>query len=315
MLSILIPTYKRKNDILQNLRELTGYIQELSLTHRIEIIVFDNCSSDGTAEAVEQFRKDNSKISVAFFEHSKNVGLEKNAVAVLDKAKTPFVMFLGDDDFLTKEYLAAVFEVLESQPNVTCIVPSFIGFTRDHKVVAARDVGRSRRFYKKSIDGLLNLFLKGHQLSGLVFKREGTLDTYLSDSQLRNIYLFMFFVGFNCARGESVHLTEYPVKVSMGALKDWAYGKDLLVSEKLKNVVNLGQKSVALRFKLENQIIISSLDALGLVYKTKKDRNIAMWCMFQSQYLSVMYKVYFPFLLLLLTLRRVMRRFFNVFAL
>jgi len=235
LLSILIPTYNRKRLLLQNLRLLEMHVDKLCGQKKIEIIISDNDSSDGTTEAVMAFKDGTENLQISFYKQDKNIGLERNAIFCLSKSSAKYVMYLGDDDFLAKQYLLEVYRLASSLSDIACIVPSIVPIDSDGKrLEGGRDINIPTRKYRSGFAAARKLMWRGHQLSGVTFLRERTLGAYERGRQ-PNLYPFMFFVGFNCLRGESVHLTDFPVKVTVGARKDWNYGKDGLLLDIFKN--------------------------------------------------------------------------------
>jgi hypothetical protein len=197
----------------------------------------------------------NKDIKIKFFEQPENMGLEKNAVFVLSKSKARFVMYLGDDDYLRSGYLKAVIEEIKNNNNITCIVPSILGVKKSNgSTVGGRDIGKPTMRYKRGFRSVMALMDKGHQLSGVIFLRKGTLEAYKKGG-LANIYPFIFFVGFNCMRGNSVHLTGYPVNVTEGGKKDWGYGNDGLLKDIFDNTYMLFKNNPFLR-SIEELVIL-----------------------------------------------------------
>ena len=110
-LDILIPTYNRSLYLLKNLKQLEGYILKNNLEREVSIIVSNNCSTDNTAQIVDGFISKTS-INVSYFEQESNLGLEGNALFVLEKATSPYVMYMGDDDYTWIYELARLLELI-----------------------------------------------------------------------------------------------------------------------------------------------------------------------------------------------------------
>lgn len=236
-LQILIPTYNRSNYLLKNIAHLASHIRELEAHRRIGLLISDNASPDGTAEKVRQFQEQNSDLELDLFVQQKNVGLERNALHVFEKASSAYVMFLGDDDFLSRDYIREIDEAL-ARGLMSCIIPAIqpIDLAGVPFAFRGRDRDNPTRVYPRGGHTAALFLRRGHQLSGVTFLREGTLEAYKNQCP-NNIYPFMFFVGFNALRGDLLHLTDYPVQVTVvdQSAKDWNYGTDGLVCERFKN--------------------------------------------------------------------------------
>ena len=111
MIDVLIPTYNRGSDVTANLQALQAQIAAADLWDQVQIIISDNASPDDTEALVADFcQQKPSALQIAYHRNATNIGLEPNAVAVLEKATSPFVLFLGDDDFLAAGFLVYCLE-------------------------------------------------------------------------------------------------------------------------------------------------------------------------------------------------------------
>lgn len=232
-IDILIPTFNRERDLEKNLALLTDVIKSDKLEERINIIVSDNCSVDNTGRVVQKFQKKNDWIF--YFKQKENVGLEQNAVFCLKIAKSDFVMYLGDDDFLPRDYLKTVVDYLDTKENITSIIPGCRSVFPDGSEKVFRSERFGEKIYSPSFSTTLKLIDYGHQLSGLLFKRDGILMQYLNKSELRNIYPFISFLGLNLKRGKAIYIPNKEVKITQGNAKDWGYDHSGLLTEMFKN--------------------------------------------------------------------------------
>lgn len=240
-LSILIPTYNRSPYLIKNLELLNGFINEINELVGIEIVISNNCSTDNTDIDVNNFILEYPNLKIQYFKQIENLGLEKNALFVLKEAKGEYVMYLGDDDFLEKDYLSGVINHLKHNKKTNSIIPNFIPVDIYGKQIdKGRDDEFSNRIYKAGFKNCLVNSWRGHQLSGLVLKREDLYDAYI-DLKISNIYLFIFLIGYCCLYGDTYHFTEFPLKVTQPgqANKDWGYGKDGLLNEVFDNYLKL----------------------------------------------------------------------------
>lgn len=239
-LSILIPTYNRAPFLLKNLEMLAGYIRKGTFQKEIEIVVSNNKSTDSTDEKVIQFQNQNTDIQLQYFIQDENIGLEKNALFVLRQAKGEYVMYLGDDDFIDYDYLVECLNYV-NEYNLHCIIPSNRPINVNGiEMPGGRDINLPAKIFNA---GFYNCFVnsyRGHQLSGLVFKRKDLYQTYINRN-VNNIYPFIFFVSYSSLYGKTLHLTKYPVKITAASQdnKDWNYGDDGLLNEIFDNYKKL----------------------------------------------------------------------------
>lgn len=249
LLSILIPTYNRAEFLLKNLECLKFFIRNSSKGDDIEIIVSNNCSSDTTDAQVRSFVQVNPDINFSYYYQQENIGLEKNALFVLGKALGEYVMYLGDDDFLDNRFFNEVVKHITQNIDTSVIIPNYIPVSINGDFISKPRDSNYSRIYEKGYKSCLINAWRGHQMSGLVLKRDGLFEQYIKND-VNSIYLFIYFTAYSCLRGDIFHLAEFPVKVTQpGQLKkDWGYGDDGLLNEVFKNydklALNILQKTL-----------------------------------------------------------------------
>jgi hypothetical protein len=109
--SIGIPTYNR----LEMLRRTV----ESALAQdypRLEIIISDNASTDGTQAYCEEVSERDPR--VRYVRQPRNVGAGPNFREVLDRSSGEYFMWLGDDDWIDPSYVSACAAVLSGKPDV-----------------------------------------------------------------------------------------------------------------------------------------------------------------------------------------------------
>lgn len=294
LLSILIPSFNRSENLVANVELLSGFIENLSINEKVEIIVSDNCSTDNSAEEIERLIEKHKTVSIHLIRQKENVGLERNALEVLAASQASFVMFLGDDDYLKEGYLDKVVRALENTSDISCIIPAFMNTTPDGKELNGRDINKKSKLYSKGKLNAARLACKGHQLSGLVFLRGGTLEAYCAEEKLRNIYPFMFFLGFNSLRGKTLHLTSPYVRVTTvpQTKKDWSYGNDGLFSERIKNAAALFPENVLFRWLCELFIVINMTFTYPIYLKTRETKKSFIKNVFSCEDATFIAKVF-----------------------
>ncbi len=253
MLSILIPTYNREKELRKNLHELCAMINTFDLYQKVEIIISDNGSNDYTLDTIQEIVKSNPKVNIHLNVNAKNFGAKYNVLKVLELSHAGYVMYLGDDDYISSDYLLEVIHTIENNPNITCIISSYQNILPSgEKIDRQRDVGKPSKIYKKGFSNCLCNSWRGHQLSGLVFKREGLLEEYVQ-CNADNLYPFIFFVVVNTFKGDTYHLTRYPILVSRPSQskKDWGYGDDGLISDVFENYKKSNRLTLVQKFLLE----------------------------------------------------------------
>lgn len=101
--TIGIPVYNEGNFIRDTL--LSAVKQNCS------VIISDNCSTDSTQSICEEFRNQNPNIR--YIRQEKNLGSYLNFKYVLDRATTPYFMWLGGHDFISDHFVTNTFLALK----------------------------------------------------------------------------------------------------------------------------------------------------------------------------------------------------------
>ena len=111
------------------------YIEETVLSavqQAEEVVICDNCSTDGTSEIcmdlAEKFR------NILYLKNSSNIGAYGNFKLCLAKASYKHFMFLGGHDIIEKDYIAALKSKL-SEPGVIMAYGKPIHFNNANQVV------------------------------------------------------------------------------------------------------------------------------------------------------------------------------------
>lgn len=111
ILTIIIPTYNRVNDLERLLATLEKQSREK--TGRFKIIVGDNASTDDTPQTVEAYSQSISAIN--YLRHEKNLGPDENFARCIDLVDTPYFWLIGDDDLPRPGAISLLLDVLEQQ--------------------------------------------------------------------------------------------------------------------------------------------------------------------------------------------------------
>lgn len=78
---------------------------------RLEVVISDNASDDATAAVCRRLAAGDERVRV--LRQARNAGARANLRAVLDEARTPYFMWLADDDWLEPGAIRACLEAVE----------------------------------------------------------------------------------------------------------------------------------------------------------------------------------------------------------
>jgi glycosyltransferase involved in cell wall biosynthesis len=113
-ISIGIPTFNRHKGIVRTLTSI--WQQEYP---NLEIVISDNCSTDGTQEVIQELCKEHSEIK--FFRQESNLGMIPNFEFVLKKSSGKYFMWVADDDALEPGILMKYITFLEKHPDYSIV--------------------------------------------------------------------------------------------------------------------------------------------------------------------------------------------------
>lgn len=114
--SVCVVTYNQQNYIRQCLQSIV----DQKTNFDFEVIVADDCSTDGTGEIVRQFaEKYPNKVRSIF--HEKNIGASKNFIYVHQQAIGEYVAHMDGDDYALPGKLQAQEIILNSELECTAV--------------------------------------------------------------------------------------------------------------------------------------------------------------------------------------------------
>lgn len=112
-ISICIPTYNRAAHLANCLQSIASLESRSAID--FQVCVSDNCSTDETEDVV---RAAQQAMPIVYQKNSRNIGMSRNFLRVVDMADADFVWLVGDDDLLMPHALKALVELIENHPSV-----------------------------------------------------------------------------------------------------------------------------------------------------------------------------------------------------
>jgi len=251
-ISVLIPTFKRTNELLYNLNLLESILTKLSLLSDVLILIcFDGSSEEHIKAITDCLEQSNLKYKTLI--NKSNLGLEKTELLLISSAESECAMLLGEDDYLNAELFELEFNYICENKNIGAIIPNYFGIDENKRQIRSP----KRRIEKDKIykSGSLSELYKANQMSGLVFKCSGVVDAYHKLVKEETVYPHLFFIGFNMLRLDTVEITRYPFKNTYIKTKSFAYTADGLLDEILRIYlcfdIDLDSKYSAIKYFLK----------------------------------------------------------------
>jgi abequosyltransferase len=132
LLSIAIPTYNRATFLQEILGSL---LPQISPEMPVELIISDNCSTDGTEGIVRALIKEGHRIS--YVRNSANIGPDANILQCFEAASGSYAWVLGDDDVILEGSISKLLYLLKSDYSIVYLSPSW--FQDDFRTARRKD--------------------------------------------------------------------------------------------------------------------------------------------------------------------------------
>lgn len=115
VLSILIPTWNREQQVLNAIRSVVDLVKD-SLA--VEIVVSDNGSTDNTVRRIKQ-NFDASRVKLV--SHHVNTGFDNNLRTLIAGARGTYGWFLGSDDLAASGSVARILDTIDACPGAIIV--------------------------------------------------------------------------------------------------------------------------------------------------------------------------------------------------
>lgn len=112
LLTIVIPTYNRRERLLRQLRSIFSQHD----SDKINVLICDNCSNYSVKDSIIQEFGDKENIEVVSNKY--NVGGDANIAMTFLRCKTKWMWLLSDDDETTSDSIHIVLKDIEKHPDI-----------------------------------------------------------------------------------------------------------------------------------------------------------------------------------------------------
>jgi abequosyltransferase len=312
-LSILIPTYNRQKQLCKNLEIVKSILLQSDFKNEVEIIISDNHSTDRSLEMLNSFDFDN--LNYLVFVQKQNMGAVFNCLFLLEKSKGEFIMYLGDDDYLDKEYLNKIIPVLKADESIYCVIPATKSLYPSGEISPGRDYYKKSKIYNKGFKNCLENSWRGTQLSAVICRREDLYKTYLKRN-VNNLYPFIYFVSYNCLTGKTWHMTECPVTITqMEKSTHIDYGSANLVPDIFDNYKKLTGITYFQRVLLEIKALREQPWRYANCFYKNGIKGLVnfIFSLLSDKSTSILTKILLPFVMLEGVITQVLRKVFRYF--
>lgn len=145
MFSVEVPTYNQKEYVGQALQSII----DQKHNYRYEILVSDDCSTDGTQDIIKEYAKKYPDIIKPVY-NEKNLGAMANYYATVARAKGKYLMGCGGDDYWLPGKVEKQIEFMERNSGFSICYSK--AFCNSNGITSARTVGENARYQKDFIN-------------------------------------------------------------------------------------------------------------------------------------------------------------------
>jgi glycosyltransferase involved in cell wall biosynthesis len=162
LVSTIVVSYNQSRFVSETLESVKAQTYK-----NTQLIIVDDCSSDGSVATIEHWLKENG-IGCAFIRHQKNQGVCKSLNDALAVADGEYISMVAADDVWLSDKISRQVEIMESQPDYVGILYSD-AFQMDEHGHALSDmfIAAHRDFSEMPQGKILNTLLDGNFIPGM----------------------------------------------------------------------------------------------------------------------------------------------------
>ena len=131
----------------------------------VEFIIVDNCSTDGTWFYLKKLASKDKRIRI--LQNPQNIGAVKSILRCYCEVKSPFVLFLADDDKLEGDYIYQCHEIFTKHGNVG-MIHHFAGGWKNN----VTDQKKDYQVHKAGEDAQMAISMITGAYPGIAFRME-----------------------------------------------------------------------------------------------------------------------------------------------
>lgn len=221
VLSICIPTYNREKFLRNSLETLYRQFDDKNRKY-VEILVSNNCSTDGTHELVQEYISRGMEIT--YLKNDENLGADGNFLQCIYKAKGKYVLLLGDDDLLLPGAVSTLIDILQ-EDNYGVVYISYVGYNqKDISAPCYADIDMDRALCNDINEFLQRTTVYITFMSGNIFNK--TLLPKFSAEKYKKTYLLQvpFFLHAAANSKKNLYLQEKFLAIGGDSGNNGGYG-------------------------------------------------------------------------------------------
>lgn len=109
-----------------------------------EVIITDDCSTDGAYEFCEKYIQENNLTNWKVFKNEKNLGPGKNFRCAISKCSGEYIFTCDQDDIWLSDKIEAMINIMKAKPNIKLLVSNYIPMSNGKKLnVSLKNLSRN----------------------------------------------------------------------------------------------------------------------------------------------------------------------------
>jgi len=157
-ISVVLPTYNRINRI----KKILPLFLKTTVKD-VQFIIIDNNSNDGTWDYLQSVALTDERVKI--HKNAQNVGSQKSSFRGYCQVKSPYALFLSDDDLMVGDYIARCLEIFQQHDEVGVIHHVFNSLQGEKK-----NHNEPYTIYPKGIDAIDKIFMMSGVISGFAIR-------------------------------------------------------------------------------------------------------------------------------------------------
>jgi glycosyltransferase involved in cell wall biosynthesis len=162
-ISVVLPTYNRINRIKKC---LPSFLK--TKVEDVQFIIIDNNSDDGTWNYLQSVALNDKRVEI--YKNPQNIGASKSIFRGYCEVRSPYALFLSDDDLMVGDYIAKCLEIFSNHDDVSVIHHEF-----DLWQKSENRYKEPYTIYPKGDDAIVKMFLLTGSYMGFALRMKNFL--------------------------------------------------------------------------------------------------------------------------------------------
>lgn len=247
-ISICIPTYSRPKELASILSELTRIVKNHG--NVIEIFVLDDNPKENVKSVVKTFK---SKL-IRYEMNDRNIGLDKNFVKLMKRAKGDYILFLTDDDIFTENALFLLTEAIERHPKTSVFTGAREIYQNGKLIRIEKVLKKNTKIENNDYFHLSRVIYDANVLSGLCLKRS---DIKYQDHEkfYGSLFSHLHIVALTGLKDGVFYISSPLVKHTIENIVYWKYSDDYYLVEKFSISDSIANYNAQLGEEIRNRFL------------------------------------------------------------